>query len=80
MSKTSYDYFLEQKHQQELYQFRQQIIDEINLNLQAFKIQLMEELRQELKQHIYQQQGQQKVELKIDAAEAAKQLQKALRF
>ena len=80
MSKSSYEYFLEQKRQLEQQQFRQQILDEVNYNLKAFQDQLRQEMRQEVKQEVYQQQQNQRVEVKINAAEAAREIQRALRF
>ena len=80
MSKASFEFYLKQKWYQEQQQFRQQIIDEVNFNLMAFQDKLRQEMRQEVKQEVYQQQQNQRVEVKIDAAEAAKEIQRALRF
>ena len=80
MAKSSWDYFLEQKQRLEQQQFKDNIMMEVNFTLQAFQEQMRAEMDQKIKQEVYQQQHSQKVEVKIDATEAAKELQKALRF
>ena len=80
MAKSSYDYFLEQKEQLEKQRFRDDIMMEVQFNLKAFRDELRQEMEQKVKQEVYQQQQDQKVEVRIDATEAAKQIQKALRF
>ena len=80
MAKSSWDYFLEQKEQLERQQFKDNIMMEVQFNLKAFQEQMRAEMDQKIKQEVYQQQQDQKVEVKIDATEAAKQIQKALRF
>ena len=80
MSKSTWDYFLEQKQRLEQQQFRDNIMMEVQFNLKAFQEEMRAEMDQKIKQEVYQQQREQKVEVKIDASEAAKELQKALRF
>ena len=80
MSKSSWDYFLEQKQRLEQQQFRDNLMLEVEFALKAFKEELRQEMDQKIKQEVYQQYHEQKVEVKFDASEAAKELQKALRF
>lgn len=80
MGKSSWDYFIEQKRQLEQQQFRNDIMNEIELTLKSFKDELRAEMDQKIKQEVYQQYQSQKVDIKFDASEAAKEIQRALRF
>lgn len=80
MAKSSWDYFLEQKEQLERQQFKNDIMNEVQFNLMAFRDELRQEMDQKIKQEVQYYQQNQKVEVKIDADQIAKDLQKALRF
>ena len=80
MGKSSWDYFIEQKRQLEQQQFRNDIMNEIEFTLKSFKDELRAEMDQKIKQEVYQQYQSQKVDIKFDASEAAKEIQRALRF
>ena len=72
MSK-SWDYFEEQKKQMENERLKNEIMENVRLEMMAFKEQLRRELLIEFNR--YQKQN---VEIKIDAKDAIREIQKAL--
>ena len=80
MSKSTWEYFLEQKQHLEQQQFKENLLMEVQFTLKEFQEQLRQEMDQKIRQVVQQQYQEQKAEIKIDASEAAKEIQRAFRL